>query len=165
MMKAQLARFTLTFAAAALLMLVLTAPASAATQQFRDQGPFTIFVPCANGGSGENVDGILKGHFVFGETTDGAGGTHFHTQIKIQGVGIGSVTGDSYRMQADIPVIFFDRLNENAGGSSNIGFDFGLDAIGMGDAPNFHATMRFQGTMNANGEITMEKEFISETCN
>ncbi|HEX3528633.1 MAG TPA: hypothetical protein VH988_16335 [Thermoanaerobaculia bacterium] len=165
MMKARFTLLTLTLAAAALLILVAAAPASAATQQFRDQGPFSIFVPCANGGSGESVDGIVKAHFVFGETDDSAGGAHFHVQIKLQGVGIGSVTGDSYRIQADIPIIFYDRLNDNAGGSSNISFDYGVDAIGQGDAPNFHGTMRFQGTMNANGEITMEKNTFTETCN
>lgn len=164
-MKAHLTRFALTFAAMVVLMLVAAAPAAAATQTFRDQIPFSIFVPCANGGSGENVDGILKVHVVIGETDDGAGGFHVHLQVKLQGVGIGDVTGDSYQMHADFPVFIFDRLNDNAGGSENFGFNFGFDAIGMGDAPNFHGTFRVQGTMNANGVVTMDKTVITETCN
>lgn len=82
------------------------APAAAETQTFRGQDSFSVFVPCANGGSGESVDGILKVNAVFGETFDSAG-----------------------------------------------------------DAPNFHGTIRFQGTQNANGVITMDKTFFSETCN
>lgn len=164
-MKAQLTRFALTFAAAAILMFAIAGPAAAETQTFRSQTSFSIFVPCANGGLGENVDGILKEHDVFGITEDGAGGFHAHLQIKLQGVGIGAVTGDSYQMKADVPFIFFDRLNDNAGGSSNFSFNFGLDAIGMGDAPNFHSTFRVQGTMNANGVVTMDKSFISDACN
>jgi len=166
-MKAQLARFTLTLAAAAILILAAAAPAAAATQTFRGQDSFSVFVPCANGGSGESVDGILKVNAVFGETFDSAGGSHLHLQFKLQGVGIGAVSGDSYQVHANFPEIAFipDRVNDNAGGSSNIGFSFSVDVIGMGDAPNFHGTIRFQGTQNANGVITMDKAFFSETCN
>ncbi|MFL6235125.1 MAG: hypothetical protein ACJ76N_18465 [Thermoanaerobaculia bacterium] len=166
-MKAQLTRFALTLAVAAILIVAAAAPAAAATQTFHSQDNFSIFVPCANGGSGESVDGILKIHAVFGQTFDSAGGSHWHLQFKLQGVGIGAVSGDSYQLHADFPEILFvpDRDNENAGGSSNIGFSFSVDAIGMGDAPNFHGTLRFQGTTNANGVITMDKAFFSETCN
>ncbi|HYU32998.1 MAG TPA: hypothetical protein VEW48_12615 [Thermoanaerobaculia bacterium] len=166
-MKKNLVRFGLTLFAVALLMIVSAGSAAAETQTFRDQTNFTIFVPCANGGLGEDVDGILKVHAVFGITDDGAGGSHLHLNFKLQGVGIGSVTGDSYQLHADFPEfeIFPERANDNAGGSSNIGINIGVDAIGMGDAPNFHATFRFQGTMNANGVITMEKGLITETCN
>ena len=67
------------------------------------------------------MDGLLKIHGVFEETTDGAGGTHAHLQVKLQGVGLGSDTGDSYQLHGDFPelVFEFNRLNENAGGSSN----------------------------------------------
>lgn len=163
-MKTHLTRLALTFAAAAILILAAAAPAAADTQTFRDQENFSVFVPCANGGSGEEVDGILKAHGVIGVTTDSAGGTHFHLQFKLQGVGIGAVTGDSYQLHADIPEIFFDRLNQNAGGSANGSVDINVDAIGMGDAPNFHMTDRLQITQNANGDITMQKEFVGETC-
>jgi len=166
-MKKNLVRFGLTLFAAALLMIAGAGSAAAETQTFRDQGSFSIFVPCANGGLGESVDGVVKVHAVFGETTDGAGGTHWHLQFKLQGAGLGSVTGDTYRLHADFPEFIFvpERENNNAGGSSNIGINVGIDAIGMGDAPNFHATFHFQGTENANGVITMERGYITETCN
>ena len=165
-MKAQLPRFALTFAAAAILILAIAAPATAATQTFHTQDNFSVFVPCANGGSGESVDGIVKVHAVFGVTDDGAGGSHLHLNIKLQGVGIGSVTGDSYRLHADFPELLFipERENDNAGGSFNGAFNFNVDAIGMGDAPNFHGTFRLQVTFNANGVQTMEKGVFTETC-
>ncbi len=164
-MKACLTRFALTLAAAALLILVAAAPAAAETQQFRDQTNFSIFVPCANGGLGENVEGIAKVHVVIGQTDDSAGGFHLHAQITLRGVGIGTVTDDRYQFHADEPFIVPNRINDNAGGSENFAFNFNFDAIGMGDAPNFHGTFRMQGTMNANGVITMEKGVITETCN
>jgi hypothetical protein len=141
-MKAIFTRCALTFAAAAVLMLG------------------------SAGGAGETVDGLLKVHVVLGETADGAGGFHLHAQVKLQGVGIGTVTGDSYRLHADEPFIFVgDRINDTAGGAFNGAISFNVDAIGMGDAPNFHGTFRFQVTENANGVLTMEKGVMTETCN
>ena len=164
-MKAQLTRFALSFAVAALLIITAAAPAAAETQPIRDQYPFSVFVPCANGGAGEEVSGILKLHVVIGETDDGAGGNHLHAQIKLQGAGLGVDSGDAYRLHADIPFVVPNRINENAGGSANFAFNFNIDAIGMGDAPNFHGTFRFQTTTNANGVITMDKGVFTETCN
>jgi hypothetical protein len=165
-MKAIFTRCALTFAAAAVLMLGSAGAAAAETQTFRDQSPYSLFVPCANGGAGETVDGLLKVHVVLGETADGAGGFHLHAQVKLQGVGIGTVTGDSYRLHADEPFIFVgDRINDTAGGAFNGAISFNVDAIGMGDAPNFHGTFRFQVTENANGVLTMEKGVMTETCN
>jgi len=166
MMKTNFTRCGLTLAAAALLILVAAAPAAAATQTFRSQDSYSVFVSCANGGSGESVDGIVKVHAVFGITDDGAGGSHLHAQVKLQGVGIGSVSGDSYQLHADVPEFFFaDRINDNAGGSMNGAINFNVDAIGMGDAPNFHGTFRMQVTYNANGVLTMDKGVFTETCN
>jgi hypothetical protein len=164
MMKAHLTRFALTLAAAAVLIFAAAAPAAADTQSFRSQTPFGVVVPCANAGSGELVEGILKEHDVIGVTTDDAGGIHFQVKTDLQGVGIGDVTGDTYQMHADIPVIFFDRLNAGAGGSFNQSIDVSIGVIGMGGAPNFHLDERMQVTIDANGVVTMEKFFASVTC-
>jgi hypothetical protein len=167
MIKKNLVRFGLTFCAAALLMFISAGPAAASTQTFREQSSFSVFVPCANGGSGELVEGIVKVHVVFGITEDGAGGFHAHVQVKLQGAGLGTETGDAYRLHADIPEIFFDRLNENAGGSYNAALDYSVDAIGMGDAPTYSLNAHAQVTINANGVVTMEKGDLTpvETCN
>jgi len=163
-MKKNIARLGFTLFAAALLLLVAASPASAATQTFRDQTNFSISVPCANGGAGEEVNGILKVLEVFGITEDGAGGFHGNLQVKLHGAGIGDVTGDAYQMHADIPIAF-EHVNDNAGGSEVFTANFGVDAIGMGDAPNFRINFQGHFTMNANGEVTVDRFNITETCN
>jgi hypothetical protein len=164
-MKKNLVRFGITLFSAALLMIAGAGSAAAATQSLRSQEPFSIFVPCANGGLGETVGGIAKLHVVIGETDDGAGGYHLHAQITLRGVGIGTVTDDRYQFHADEPFIFADRINDNAGGSFNGAFNFNFAAIGLGDAPSYNGTFRIQVTENANGEVTMERGLMTETCN
>ncbi|HEU4886578.1 MAG TPA: hypothetical protein VFV49_01745 [Thermoanaerobaculia bacterium] len=160
---------TMTLMAAAMLVLLAAAsPAAAATQVIHDQDTFSVFVPCANGGLGETVDGFVKVQGVLSETSDGAGGVHFHFKFTLRGAGLGSVTGDTYRLHGDVPAfIIGNRLNDNAGGSFNAAIDYGVDAIGQGSASNFHSRARAQITVNANGVVTMEKgDFVpDETCN
>jgi hypothetical protein len=167
-MKSQITRLALPLAAAALLVLVAAAPAAAATQTFRDQTTFSIFVPCANGGSGEVVEGLARVNVVFGTTDDGAGGFHAHAQVKLQGAGLGSETGDTYRFHADVPDIFFDRLNQTAGGAYNASLNFGVEVIGTGSGSSTYTlSSNAMITINANGVVTMEKgsPFITvETC-
>jgi hypothetical protein len=165
-MKSHVTRFTLTFAAAAMLILfAAAAPAAAATDTLRTLEPISGFVPCANGGLGETVEGVVKLHAVFGTTDDGAGGFHLHAQAQLHGVLIGTITGDRYQFHGDYPFIFADRINENAGGSMNGAFNFGVDVIGTGGAVSFHSTWREQVTYNADGVLTMEKIVMTETCN
>lgn len=164
-MKKNMARFGFALFAAVLLTLVAAGPAAAATQTFRSTENFSIFVPCANGGAGENVDGVLKVLQVFGTTSDGAGGFHGHLDFKLHGAGVGDVTGDTYQMHADVPFIFASHVNDNAGGSEVFTVNFSLDAIGSGNAPNFHATFQGHFTMNANGDVTVDRINITETCN
>jgi hypothetical protein len=165
MMKAHLTRFALTLAAAAILIFAAAAPAAAETQSFRTQSPFAVFVPCANGGLGELVEGIAKEHDVFGLTADSAGGFHVHAQGTLQGVGIGDVTGDTYQFHQDFPDFIVDQANLTAGGASNFSFDINVAVIGMGAAPNFTMDFRVQGTTDANGVVTMAKTFVSASCN
>ena len=165
-MKSHVTR-AMTLVAAALLVLATAVPAMAATQVIHDQQTFSVFVPCANGGLGETVEGLLKTRVVIVETVDAAGGGHFHLSLKLQGVGIGQVTGDTYRLHADIPLFFFERFNATAGGAENFALNYSIDAIGMGNAPNFHVNASAQVTINANGDVTMAKGDLvpEETCN
>jgi len=159
-MKSHLTRFALTFAAAAILTLAAVAPATAATQSTRDQQNFSIFVPCANGGLGENVDGIVKVHDVFGVTSDGAGGFHLHNDANVQGVGIGSVTGDSYRFR------FNGSFNENftAGGAQSVEETVNEVVSSMDSATTFTMTLRAKLTVNANGEVVVDRFAPTATC-
>src|SRR3954453_10041297 len=72
--------------------------AAASTQQLVNHIEVTRFVPCANGGAGEDV--FLSGdiHIVVHVTFDGSGGAHFDEIHNPQGVsGIGLTTGAMYR--------------------------------------------------------------------
>lgn len=164
-MRNNFTRLGFAFFAVALLLLVGAGPAAAATDTFRSMEPISGFVPCANGGLGETVEGIVKSHAVLGVTDDGAGGFHLHAQVQLHGVLIGTITGDRYQFHGDFPIIFADRINENAGGSMNGAFNFGVDVIGTGGAANYHQTFRQQVTYNANGVLTMEKIVVTENCN
>jgi hypothetical protein len=166
-MNKNLVRLVLPGFAVALLLLVTTGPAAAETQTFRDLTTFSIFVPCANGGAGELVEGIAKVHAVFGITEDGAGGFHLHSSFKVRGAGLGTVTGDTYRFHAEEPVLSVDRANDPAGPGFNAAITFKIDVIGTGDAPTFSVDAHAQITVNANGEVAMEKgDFtVNETCN
>jgi len=167
-MKNHVTRLALTLTAAATLILAAAAPAAAATQTFRDQTTFSVFVPCANGGSGEVVEGLARVNVVFGTTDDGAGGFHAHAQVKLQGAGLGSETGDTYRYHADVPEIFFDRLNQTAGGAFNASLHFSVEVIGTGSGSSTYTlSSHAMITINANGVITMEKGspfVVVETC-
>ena len=167
-MKSHVTR-TLTLAAAGMLLfLAATVPAAADTQVLHESDTFSVFVPCANGGLGETVDGLVKVHGVFSVTNDAAGGFHVRVKFTLKGSGLGDVSGDTYRIHADVPEFFFaTRLNETAGGASNAALDFSVDAIGQGGAPNFHLRARIQVTTNANGMVTMEKGDLTpeESCN
>ena len=166
-MNKNLVRLGLPLLAAALLLLVAAGPAAAETQTFRDQTTFSILVPCANSGAGELVEGIARIHAVFGVTEDGAGGFHLHSSFKVRGAGLGAVTGDTYRFHAEEPTIFFgDRVNDPAGPGFNASITFRIDVIGTGDAPTFSVDAHAQITVNANGEVTMERGDLTtnETC-
>ena len=160
-MKNGLMRLALTFAAVAVLMLMAAAPATAATQSIRYQDNFSVFVPCANGGLGEDIDGFIKVHELVGVTEDGAGGFHFHAEANYHGVAIGSVTGDVYRIV--FSGVTFD--NDVAGGGETFDLILRGDAIGLGTAADFGTTIRSKVTVNANGDVVVDRFVFTETCN
>lgn len=160
-MKTCLTRLALTFPGVAVLMLMVAAPATAATQSIRYQDNFSVFVPCANGGLGEDIDGMVKVHELMGVTEDGAGGFHFHIEVNYHGVAVGSVTGDIYRIVFDGTT--FD--NDVAGGGETFDLILRGDAIGLGTASDFGTTIRSKVTVNANGEVVVDRFVMTETCN
>src|SRR5262245_61965238 len=72
--------------------------ATASTQQLVNHIAVTRFVPCANGGVGEDVFVSGDIHIMFHVTLDGSGGAHFVEVHNPQGVsGTGLTTGAMYR--------------------------------------------------------------------
>jgi hypothetical protein len=160
-MNTRLPRLALTFAAMAALMLLAAAPATAASQSIRYQDNFSVFVPCANGGLGEDIDGTVRVHELIGVTEDGAGGFHSHIEVNYHGVAVGAVTGDIYRIVFDGST--FD--NDVAGGGEAFDLILRGDAIGQGTASDFGTTIRSRVTVNAHGDVTVDRFVVTETCN
>ena len=121
--------------------------------------PFDFFIPCANGGVGEVVEGTEKFGFLVTETTDGAGGTHHHLTFEDRGTsGVGQITGDVYRrVGATVETINFDRIpfEETAL------FIFDFRAPGRGNDFKIHELVHV--TVTANG-VTADVDNLTVEC-
>lgn len=116
------------------------------------------FVPCANGGAGEVVQ--LSGTLhVVDHVTATSNGFHIQHHENPQGVtGTGLTTGDSY--QATGAVTF--HANLAAGEAASLTRSFRV--IGQGPASNFTVHENDHLTVNANGEVTVDRDDISIEC-
>lgn len=124
--------------------------------------PFSavLFVPCADGGTGEDVafQGFL--HVLITETIDANGVAHTTTHFQPMGIaGTGLTTGDLYRGtgisrdQANGPEPPFEATFVN---------NFRLIGQGSGNNLLIHAVSHV--TVNANGEVTAEVDLSSNEC-
>lgn len=103
-MDTKLARFLL---AAVLAAVALLAPTSALAAATVSQGTTetsistSIYVPCANGGTGEYVDitGTMKSTFRL--VLDDSGGYHQSERYSYKGTGTGRTTGTEYRFSGE----------------------------------------------------------------
>jgi hypothetical protein len=108
-----------------------------------------VFVPCANGGAGENV--ALSGtlHDLFHITLDGNGGFHSKFHVNPQGVsGIGETTGTKYQGTG----VTQGTFNGQVGFETSFVNNFRI--IGQGPGNNFLVHENFHVTINANGTVT-----------
>jgi len=134
--------------------------------QGADRGSFpfdsVVFVPCANGGAGEDVELLGSLNFVFHSTFDQAGGMHLQLRSNLQGVsGIGTTTGAKYR-GSDSELMEFNVSSDDAPfeGTSVTS----MRIVGQGPGNNFvlHESAHF--TINANGTITAQFDHFSVDC-
>jgi len=119
-----------------------------------------FFVPCANGGTGEDVQlsGFL--HVVTSMTINGnnlRGKVHFQPQgIK----GVGAVTGDKYQgtgvTQDEFKGSFVKGYEETSVNNFRI--------IGQGNRNNFLVHTVFHITVNANGQISVVLVHAKTEC-
>jgi hypothetical protein len=121
----------------------------------------TVFVPCANGGAGENV--ALSGnlHDLFSVTLDGSGGFHLTASDNPQGVtGTGLTTGATYQGTG------VTRFNANspAGGTNVFTFVNNFRIIGQGSGNNLLVHENFHVTVNPDGTVTSFHDNFSITC-
>lgn len=160
-----------TLAAASMLVLVTacadtpTAPpdgpslaATTLTENIRIPTAIGVFVPCANGGAGENV--LLEGDLhLLTHITANNNGFHVKTHAQPQGIsGTGDVTGDKYQATG----VTQDQFNLGPGETYTYVNNFRI--IGQGPGNNFLVHQTFHYTINANGELTVVVDNFSSEC-
>jgi hypothetical protein len=151
---------SLAFAGAMVLLLVGSAPAEVIVNTAE---PFerVVFVPCADGGAGEEV--LLTGflHVLITETTDANGVAHFMSHFQPMGiVGTGLTTDDMYRGTG----VEKETTNNASPPPSEDTFVSNFRIIGQGPGNNFLLHQLFHVTVNANGEVTVEVDNLSVDC-
>jgi hypothetical protein len=119
-----------------------------------------VSVPCADGGSGENV--LLTGflHVLVTQTVDARGSLHTTTHFQPMGVaGTGLTTGDVYRATG----ITRDSVNGLAV-PFEATFVNNFRIIGEGRGNNLLIHEVFHVTVDANGFLTALVDLVSVEC-
>jgi hypothetical protein len=148
------------FFVAALAIFIMPANA-AVTVNTTTEINITVFVPCAVGGAGENVDVSGPLHVLMSFTMNGnniSGKFHFQPQ----GVtGTGETTGDKYQGTGVTQQTFTASLQN---GQANVTFVNNFRIIGQGPGNNYlvHETMHI--TFNADGTVTVNFDNLSIDC-
>lgn len=134
------------------------APASSFTVNTVFPIDLIVFVPCANGGAGEDV--ALSGnlHDLFHITVNG-NSLHVKTHDQPQGIsGTGLVTGDKYQATG----VTQDEFNTSFGMEETFINNFRI--IGQGPGNNFLVHENFHITINANGTVTASHDNFTIDC-
>lgn len=137
------------------------ARATAYTSNEKIPADLVVFIPCANGGAGENVD--LSG-FLHAVTHVTVTGNNFHVKYHTQpqGIsGVGETTGDKYQGTGE--------TQEQYGGSFVNGqyedtYVNNFKIIGQGTGNNYLIHENLHVTINANGEVTTLIDNFTADC-
>jgi hypothetical protein len=141
---------------------LLFARNAAAGVLFNGAEPFeqAVSVPCANGGAGEDV--LLTGfiHVLITGTLDASGSLHTTTHFQPMGVsGVGLTTGDVYRATG---------LTRDQANGLDVPFEEtfvnNFRIIGPGKGNNLLIQEIAHVTFDANGQLTVLFDFVSEGC-
>jgi hypothetical protein len=137
-------------------------PAMAATKSGSNQMVPTQFaglIPCGNGGAGESMTLTGELHLISHSAIDAAGGVHLqiHTQLKnIEGWG--NTSGTYYRAMGS------QKLTSNAKAGSSFSFISSFRLIGRAQAPDYHVRENTHVTVNANGDVVVDRSETSIDC-
>jgi len=141
---------------------IFTVPANAA-KQINESIPFSaiVFVPCADGGAGENVD--LSGNLhVLATLTINGNNFSLIMHDQPQGVsGTGETTGDKYQGTG---VTQQSMKGSFQNGQANFTFIDRFDIIGQGPGNNFTIHETAHVTVNANGTVTVTFDNFTADC-
>jgi hypothetical protein len=142
---------------------LFTVPADAA-KQVNDVTDIdlTVFVPCANGGSGELIDLSGRLHTMINLTINGnnvSGVAHFQPQ----GIsGRGETTGDKYQATGVTKDSSFKLSLQNGQANQTLVNNFRI--IGQGPGNNLLVHEVAHITFNANGTVTVFHDNLSVQC-
>ena len=120
----------------------------------------TKFVPCANGGLGEDVALSGSFHDKFHVTLDGSGGAHLQIMHTPQGVtGTGLITGVKYQ---GVGAFVQDESNVTVGEEHT----FAQNGLLIGQGPGNNLTLHadFHVTVLASGVVTSFHDNLRVTC-
>jgi hypothetical protein len=118
----------------------------------------TVFVPCANGGLGEDVELSGTLHDLIHVTVND-NIVHVKTHDQPQSVsGTGLVTGDTYQGTG----VTQDEFTASFGQEETFINNFRI--IGQGNGNNFLVHENFHVTVNANGTVTASHDNFSIDC-
>jgi len=89
---------------------------------------------------------------------------HADWRFRIDGTGVGETTGNTYQIHEVFSEVSNTRLDPitNTGEENRI--ITGI-LIGQGSAPNERVKFSMHMTVNANGDITVEREIFTDDCN
>ena len=124
--------------------------------------PIILFVPCALGGAGEEVEFGGDVHTVFHLTTDAAGGVHVSHLTNYQGVaGVGLTSGETYRLAGAA------RTAETHG-PGGLPFEFTTTnsrrLVGPGTGNDLRLHVVTHSTVSASGEVVTFVQRVDADC-
>jgi hypothetical protein len=158
-------RLRLSLLAVTLLMVALLGPTSAlaAADTFTVSSSFPIdivvFVPCANGGVGEDVELTGNLHDLFHVTFTPSGGFRLSVVDNPQGIsGTSFTTGAKYQGTG----ITRDNFGGRVGFEETFVNNFRI--IGQGSGNNFLVHENLHITVNANGTLIVFRDNFSVEC-
>ena len=140
-----------------------SAGATATTTNLEVPLALTVFVPCANGGAGENVDISGTLHILLHFTLSDNGRVTLKEHFQPQGAGgIGETTGDTYRATGVTQDI--QTSDGIAGPPFEFTFVNNFRIIGQGAGNNLLIHENLHVTINANGDVTSFHDDFSAEC-
>jgi hypothetical protein len=120
-----------------------------------------LFVPCANGGTGEMVHIVGQLHIVTSVTANDNHVTlQYHTNARYSGVGL--TTGDKYEAPGGAHEKATFQIP--AGQPYEYSFRFGMRLVGQGPGNNFVIHQIVHLVVNANGEVTVDFDKMTSEC-
>ena len=121
---------------------------------------FDFLIPC--GGVNEWGHFIIEGKWRASETYDANGGYHFRNTLVTNGSGVGEF-GSVWTIHEAIPTASY--LPPDAGDYRVYNDHVTSMWVGKGHAPSWNDWVNYKWTMNANGEVTVDRFSNRTECN